>query len=34
MAAAPKKNAYTAAEVAVLESTIQTQHSQIQAQQA
>lgn len=34
MAAAPKKNTYTAAEVAVLESTIQTQQSQIQAQQA
>ena len=34
MAAADKKSTYTAAEVAALESTIQTQQSQIQAQQA
>ena len=34
MAAAQKKNTYTAAEVAVLESTIQNQQSQIQEQQA
>ena len=34
MAAAKEKTTYTAAEVAVLESTIQSQQSQIQAQQA
>ena len=34
MAAADKKTTYTAAEVAVLESTIQAQQSQIHAQQA
>ena len=34
MSAAQKKNTYTAAEVAALESTIQAQQSQIQAQQA
>ena len=34
MAAADKKSTYTAAEVAALESTIQTQQSQIQSQQA
>ena len=34
MSAKQKKNTYTAAEVAVLESTIQNQQSQIQAQQA
>ena len=34
MAAADKKTTYTAAEVAVLEDTIQSQQSQIQAQQA
>ena len=34
MAAADKKTTYSAAEVAALESTIQTQQSQIQAQQA
>ena len=34
MSAADKKTTYTAAEVAALESTIQTQQSQIQAQQA
>ena len=34
MAAADKKSTYTAAEVAALESTIQTQQSQLQAQQA
>ena len=34
MAAADKKTTYTAAEVAVLENTIQSQQSQIQAQQA
>ena len=34
MSAAQKKNTYTAAEVAVLENTIQNQQSQIQEQQA
>ena len=34
MAAKQQKTTYTAAEVAVLESTIQNQQSQIQAQQA
>ena len=33
MGAADKKTTYTAAEVALLESTIQTQQNQIQAQQ-
>ena len=34
MAAAKAKNTYTAAEVAALENTIQTQQGQIEAQQA